>query len=46
MSPEAHGLQFDDSASSASGGSTFDLNTWRNAFQSINMLMGKKMYFL
>jgi hypothetical protein len=34
MTPEAHGLQFDDSASSASGGrSSFDLNTRRNAFK-------------
>jgi hypothetical protein len=32
----AHGLQFDDSASSASGGSSFDLNIWRCAFKSVN----------
>jgi len=46
MSPEAHNLQFDDSASSASGGSSFDLNMWRSAFKGINKYMGKKMYFL
>jgi eukaryotic translation initiation factor 2C len=46
MSPEAHGLQFDDSASSASGGSSFDLNTWRGAFQAINKFLGNRMYFL
>jgi len=46
MSPEAHNLQFDDSASSASGGSSFDLNMWRSAFKGINKFMGKKMYFL
>jgi len=46
MAPEAHGLQFDDSASSASGGSTFDLNTWRSAFKDINRVLGNRMYFL
>jgi eukaryotic translation initiation factor 2C len=46
MSPDAHGLQFDDSVSSASGGTMFDLNTWRSAFQDINGLLGNRMYFL
>jgi len=46
MSPDAHGLQFDDSASSASGGSTFDLNNWRSAFRGINKSLGNRMYFL
>ena len=46
MSPDAHGLQFDDSASSASGGSTFDLDNWRSTFGAINKLLGNRMYFL
>jgi len=46
MTPEAHGLQFDDSASSASGGSSFDLNIWRSAFMSVNRILGNRMYFL
>ena len=46
MSPEAHGLQFDDSASSSSGGSSFDLNIWRTAFKSVNKYLGNHMYFL
>jgi len=46
MSPEAHGLQFDDSASSASGGSLFDLNIWRSAFLKVNQNLSKQMYFL
>jgi len=46
MSPEAHGLQFDDSASSVSGGSSFDLNTWHSAFKNINKFLGNRMYFL
>lgn len=46
MSPEAHGLQFDDSASSASGGSSFDLNPWRSAFTNVNRILGNSMYFL
>jgi len=46
MSPEAYNLQFDDSASSASGGSSFDLNMWRSAFKDVNRFLGSKMYFL
>jgi eukaryotic translation initiation factor 2C len=46
MDPQAHNLQFDDSASSVSGGSTFDLNSWRSAFGHVNKLLGHKMYFL
>ncbi|KAF8811942.1 argonaute-like protein [Phlegmacium glaucopus] len=46
MSPEAHGLQFDDSASSSSGGLSFDLDNWRSAFMSVNRILGNRMYFL
>ena len=46
MTPESHGLQFDDSASSASGGSSFDLNLWRSAFKGVNKFLGNRMYFL
>jgi hypothetical protein len=44
MNPQAHGLHFDDSASSVSGGSGFDLNTWRSAFMSVNKFLGNRMY--
>jgi len=46
LMPEAHGFSFDDSASSASGGSSFDLNVWRNAFMDVNKILGNRMYFL
>ena len=46
MSPDGHGLQFDNSASSASGGSVFDLNIWHSAFRDINKFLGNRMYFL
>jgi hypothetical protein len=48
MSPDARGLQFDDSTSSASGGSAFNLNAWHSvsAFQGVNKFLGNRMYFL
>jgi len=46
VGPEAHGLQFDDSASSSSGGTAFDLNVWRSAFKPVNRILGNRMYFL
>ncbi|KAF8970921.1 Piwi domain-containing protein [Flammula alnicola] len=39
-------LDFDDSASTVSGGSTFDLSTWQAAFQKVNPRMAQNMYFL
>ncbi|KAF8968250.1 ribonuclease H-like domain-containing protein [Flammula alnicola] len=39
-------LDFDDSASTVSGGSTFDLSSWQTAFQKVNPGMAKNMYFL
>jgi len=44
MSPDAHGLHFDDSASSASGGTGFDLNIWRSAFKGTTGILGNHMY--
>ncbi|KAF8162787.1 argonaute-like protein [Crassisporium funariophilum] len=40
-------LQFDDSASSSSGGrSTFDLGMWKDAFMPVNKGIDRSMYFL
>jgi len=38
-------LQFDDSASSSSGGSSFDLNIWHSAFKRVNKFLGTFLFF-